>query len=209
LHERGIVYRFQRIVGGVRAGSAAHTYGLNSAGQRLLKGDGPAGGRRQRQPWEVSTVFLKHMLAVSELYVRLRETERLHRLNLVAFDAEPQCWRRYNNGATSEIVKPDAYLCVVVGDYEEHRFVEVDLATESRRQLLAKAATYVDYWTTEHEQTKRGVFPQVLFIVPSPERRSQIVDVLSSLPAEQWRLFAVMTLGEAITNLSTPASHEA
>jgi Replication-relaxation len=88
-----VLARLDRRVGGARAGSAGYLYALDIAGQRIASACGPAGGARIRRPWTPGNAFVVHQLAVTELYVRLREAEREQTCELVAFDAEPSCWR--------------------------------------------------------------------------------------------------------------------
>lgn len=135
--------------------------------------------------------------------MQLREAERLGWLELVTFDAEPTCWRRpAGPGRASLVVKPDAYVCVAVGDYEEHRFFEVDLGTESLNVISQKADLYVRYWHSGQEQRANGVFPQVLFLVSNEHRAELIVKELARQPADHWRLFQTRLLTDAVTAIS-------
>src|SRR5262249_1881414 len=145
----GVLHRLDRRIGGVYAGSAGYVYGLSAAGQRLTTHTGPAGGKRLRRPWEPAAGFVDHVLAVSERYGGLRTLEREGRIEVIRFDAEPACWRRWTtvNGEHATL-KPDAFAVLGVADYELHRFVEVDRSTESTTVLARKAMAYVDYWKT-------------------------------------------------------------
>lgn len=199
LTQLGVLHRFVRRVGGVRAGSAGFVYGLDSLGQKLVSVNGPAGGGRRRKPWEPSALFFSHVLAVSELYVKVREAQRQGQLDLISFDAEPACWRRLSGPAGEVIiVKPDAYVCAGVGDFEEHRFIEVDLASESMTVIGQKADLYARYWYSGQAQHERGVFPSVLFLAPDEHRVAQIIKALARQPAEHWQLFQVGLLEDAV-----------
>jgi len=151
-----VLARTERRIGGVRAGSAGFVYGLDVAGQRLLWPE-----RRRR--WAITTpgeMFGRHTLAVSEVYVRLRTAERSGGFTLSVFDTEPACWRRYvGPGGAAVVLKPDAHVVTASAGYEDHVFVEVDLATETRPRLLTKARRYVDYYRSGREQARFGVFP--------------------------------------------------
>jgi hypothetical protein len=194
LHALGLLHRFDRRVGGVRAGSAGYVYGLTGLGQRVMNLPGPAGGQRTRRPWEPSTPFFSHVLAISEVYVRLREMDRAGLHELVNFDAEPACWRPYLGlGGQGLTLKPDAYYVTAGGAFEDHVFLELDRATESLTVVRRKAQAYVDYWHRGLEQQHHGVFPEVRWLVPTDHRREAIVKTLSELPAENWPLFTVMT----------------
>ena len=202
LTNHGLLHRFERRIGGVHAGSSGHLYGLGAKGQRLVGTTGPSGGRRRRRPWEGSTMFFDHMLAVSEIYVRLREAERLGQLELLQFDAEPAAWRRWNDETGSQLIlKPDAFVFTAKADLAFPTFVEVDRATESRTVIRRKAETYVAYWLTGIEQAKGEVFPRVCWVVPNEHRLEQIVDALGRLSPDAWQLFQVTELEHATDHL--------
>ena len=68
-----------------------YVYAVGPAGQRLLHPD----WNRYRPPWTPRPSYLRHALAVSNLYVGLRDAERRHPMTLAIFDAEPDCWRSF------------------------------------------------------------------------------------------------------------------
>ena len=191
LHDLKLVIRLSRVVGGVRAGSSGYVYGLTGWGQAVLEVGGTFGGRRRRM-WEARPYFQDHMLAVSELCVRLVEADRGHHLELLDFQGEPQCWR-YLSGPGGEVVpiKPDAFVRVATGDFEHRAFAEVDLGTESLPTILRKSQRYVDYWRSGEEQRRHGVFPKVVWLVPDDRRQVGIEKALGRLALEAQDLFAV------------------
>lgn len=173
-----LLHRFERRIGGVHAGSSGYLYGLSSIGQRLVDAAGPAGGRRRR-PWEPSHQFQDHVLAISELYVRLIEAERRGDLELGAFDAEPACWRAYlGQGGERLTLKPDAFVIVGLGEFEYCSFVEVDLGTESLPTIRGKVETYRTYARTGSEQGRLGVFPRLVYLVKDEIRARRIAEGL-------------------------------
>ena len=197
LHELGLVTRLERRVGGVHAGSAGHVYGLTTRGQRLTSRLGPAGGRRLRKPWEPSPTFVDHILAVSELYVRLRELETEGQVDELVSEAEPACWRFWTGpGGERLVVKPDAYVGFVRGDYEYRYFVEVDRASQSRSVIRRKGEVYIEYFLSGSEQARSNLFPRVLFVTTDDKRKAVIVDALAKLDPEYWQLFQVKVEGE-------------
>ncbi|MGH2769520.1 MAG: replication-relaxation family protein [Actinomycetota bacterium] len=199
--------RLDRRVGGVRAGSASYLYTLGVVGQRLLTERGPAGGRRLRYPWEPSWPYVAHLLEVSELYVRLRETERVEPgLELLGYQAEPACWRRFWGASGSQVIKPDAFVRLGREEYEDRFFVEVDRGTESPRTLECQVRVYCQYWASGQEQVRSGVFPRVLWLVPDERRKALLVEVLASLPAESWQLFQVATADRAVEAITGSGS---
>ena len=198
LSEGGWLVRLDRRVGGVHAGSAGFTYALSAKGQRLMRERGPAGGGRLRRPWEPSINFSDHLLAGSELYVRLRETETAGVIEKLHFDSEPDCWRWWLGPSGERLVlKPDAYVRYGQGEFEHALFLEVDMGSQSRNVIRHKGLTYVDYFHTGIEQSHLGYFPKVLFVTTNDQRRERIVDGLTGVDAENWQLFQVQTMDEA------------
>jgi hypothetical protein len=191
-----VLTRMGRSVGGNRAGSAGFVYCLGPAGQRLRYPE-----RRRFPPrWTPGPGFLRHALAVSELYVSLRQAEESGEIELLVYDTEPRCWRRYfGPGGAPSMLKPDALAAVGVGDFEYRYFVEIDCSTEHRPQLVNKSKTYVRYWQSGREQAETGIFPFVIWSVPDDNRAELMVDALSSLSAEHWQLFQVATADRAAT----------
>ena len=195
LVDRRLLARLPRVVGGVRAGSAGYVYTLDVAGQRVMR---PDHGRAHR-PWPVSMSFLAHSLAVTELYVGLVEAERAGRLRLVSFVTEPACWRSFHGpGGARTILKPDAALVARLGRFEDWWFVEVDRGTESRPTLARKFDLYRAFWQSGMEQTRIGVFPRVLWLVPDEQRRAALVEIVGRQPGEAWTLFVVTTETQAV-----------
>lgn len=177
-----------------QTGSIGYVYGPGLVGQRMLDPH----RSRYFPRWTPRLSFLRHAVAVSELYVGLRETEKTGAIDLVGYDTEPLCWRRYfGTGGSRSTLKPDALAVVGIDDLEYRYFVEVDCGTEHRPQILAKAKTYIRYWQSGREQAETGIFPFVLWVAPDPDRAAFLVDALSTMPAEHWRLFLVTTTEEA------------
>ncbi|MGN6558878.1 MAG: replication-relaxation family protein [Solirubrobacterales bacterium] len=192
LVERRVLLRLERRVGGVRAGSAGAVYRLGTVGDRLLRfwrGDGGR-GRAAREP---GRLFVRHGLAITETYVRLREAEREGKLELLAFHPEPASWRPFAGAGGRQVLKPDAHTRIGLGKSEDHYFLELDCGTEGRGALAAKCRTYVAYFRSGIEQAEHGVFPRVVWITTSEQRVALIVNVCASLPAAVWPLFAVTT----------------
>jgi Replication-relaxation len=194
-----VVTRLERRVGGARSGSAGFIYALDTLGQRVVGRAGPVGGSRPRRAWTPSRPFLRHALAVSELYVRLVEVARMAPFVIEAFDAEPGSWRAFT-GSAGEVVflKPDAFIRLGADEFTHSTFVEVDCGTESRTALAVKFDRYRLYWASGAEQRRHGVFPRVLWLVPERKRYQQVLDAASRQPAESWRLFRVALYDEAI-----------
>ena len=195
------VKRLDRVIGGSRAGSSAHTYSLDTAGQRLASACGPAGGRRLRPPWTPGISYLAHRLEITELYVLVVEASRRNELELLAFDAEPLSWRRFSGpGGGYLSLKPDAFCGLAVGEFEQVHFIEVDRATESLPAVKRKLDLYSRYWKTGREQSRLGLFPQVLFVCPDSRRRASLEDLFGRRADSA--LFAAVERDDALDALT-------
>jgi hypothetical protein len=192
LAERRVLVRLERRIGGVRAGSAGTVYRLGAVGDRLVRlwrGEGGR-GRTSREP---GRLFVRHGLAVTETFVRLREAERSGALEVLAFDPEPASWRPFAGAGGRQVLKPDAYAAIGLGEYEDRYFIELDCGTEGSGALAAKCRTYLAYFRSGAEQAEHGVFPRIAWITTTEQRVSLITDVCGKLPAAAWPLFAVTT----------------
>jgi hypothetical protein len=191
LCELQVLTRLDRTIGGVRAGSRGHCLALGVAGQRIIWPDLP----RYRPPWTPNRSYLRHALAVSDLYFRLRMAMADR---LLTYDTEPSCWRSYfGPGGAPATLKPDAFAVLDLGRFEDRMWLEIDMATESGTRIFKKALEYVRYYQSGREQSAAGVFPQVLWVTTTKARRDVMVGALTRLPAEHWQLFAVVTADEA------------
>ncbi|HVF74609.1 MAG TPA: replication-relaxation family protein [Acidimicrobiales bacterium] len=188
LTRQRVIARLHRRVGGHRPGSDSYTYRLDVVGQRLVTDD----LRRFRRPWTPGHAYLAHAVAVTECYVVLTELTRQDTLELLAFQAEPACWRSHATvDGRPQFVKPDAFAVTAHGDWELRHFIEVDLATEHPARITRKAREYVEYWQNGAEQREHGVFPKVLWVAPDAQRASVLVDAMARLDPDCWRLFQV------------------
>lgn len=200
----GLVRRFPDRAWERRAGASGYVHALTAAGLRLAGGQ-HAVGLRQRKGWRPSYLFLTHRLAISELYVRLREQERDGGPAVREFRAERDCWRPYTGPAGQRLrLQPDALVRLGLGDTELSWFCEIDLDTEKRPATIAdKCRAYRTYELSGEEQRRYGVFPGVMFIVPSTERARDIARVIGRQPTDAQELFAVATEDEARDVLAT------
>lgn len=199
----GVVCVLERRIGGGRGGSSQAVFALDTAGQRLASACGPAGGRRLRRPWTPGNQFLAHSLAVTELYVELRERERAGQGELLAFDAEPLCWRRFTGvGGATVWLKPDAFIRWGRGQLEHLSFVEVDRATASAPTVARKLACYRRFWQTGRDQERFGAFPRVVLLTPTERRRAALAAAVRRQPADARSLYRVALYGDAMRLLS-------
>jgi hypothetical protein len=198
----GVLIRLPRVVGGVRSGSAGYVYRLANGGQRLAIAHGWQSEGRRRRSLTPGSLFVAHALQVAELHTGLIEGERSGHFELLELRAEPSCWRKLDGlGTQRQMLKPDSYVRLGIGPYEDSYFLEVDRGTEGSRALERQLQLYVAYHLSGEEQTKREVFPRVLWLVPDEQRKAALVDSLARLPAEQGELFQVARFDEAIDRM--------
>jgi hypothetical protein len=181
----GLVTTLPRRIGGERAGSAGLVYTLDAHGHRVLAEAEPD-GHRVRRPWPIGWPFVQHSLAVTELYVRLRELEAAGMIRLIHFAAEPASWYRSARG----VLKPDAWAVYETAAWEEHWWLEVDRATESLPTLERKLRQYLAF-TTSGDAGPLGVTPRVLLTVPTAARLRAAQRVVDNLPSPADKLFRI------------------
>lgn len=198
-----ILWRLDRRIGGVRAGSSSFVYGVAPLGYRILHHEGDARVRRR----EPSIAFLDHTLATAQLVVDLRVLARTSDLKVVVAQTEPTCWRKFTLGLEGvQTLKPDLFLSLHAGDFEYRWFVELDLATHSVAAVVRKCALYHRYWSTGIEQDGGGIFPQVLLVAPSEKRAGRIRQGITSTRNLNADLFAVCDTSVALQQLVGGAS---
>jgi hypothetical protein len=201
LESHGLVGRTGRRIGGVRSGSSGICWQLGSTGDHLLRA---MHGQKQRRRYvEPSPAFTAHTLAVAELAVRVRELQDRGIVEVLSIDTEPSCWRSFTGPhGTLEWLKPDLYVVTASGDYEDHWFVEADLATEHPPVVVRKAKVYQRYAATGAHQARHGLFPAVTWVVPDTARQGAIQ---AADRAVQPALFRVVTTDQ-FTDLITSGS---
>jgi hypothetical protein len=200
LVEQGVLARLERPrLGGAGGGSSSWVYALGPVGRRIVAywtGEGLPRSRRLEEP---SVAWTTHRLAVSDLYVELRAAEREGRVELLAFDAEPACWRHFTRlGGAPGVLKPDAFVRLGVGEYEDSFFAEVDLGSERRGQLVRQHRAYGEYFRSGVEQSNTGVFPAVVWLVPDTKRAALFEDIARGLPEQLRALFTLATTENAL-----------
>jgi hypothetical protein len=176
-----VLRTLERRVGGARAGSTGLVYGLDTVGGRLVA---PEGSRLRGVPGER---FVRHVLDVSELYVRLVERTRYGEVGLSRFAAEPASWWPDGRGG---VLKPDALVGLSVASHDDWWWAEVDRATESLPTIRRKLLAYVRF-ARGGQVGPGGVMPRVLVTVPSERRRTAVESVVAQLPDPARQLITV------------------
>jgi hypothetical protein len=202
LEDARVLDRLPRRVGGVRGGSTSLVFGLGPAGRRLLA----RLGYETKRLGTPGDRHVAHTLAITELVVRLHEATLAGELDVIEMQTEPSCWRGFLGAMGARfILKPDLFVRVGAGAFEDRWFIEVDLSTEARGTISGKAQRYLAHFRSGVEQHEHAVYPRVLWTVPNRRRAEQITDALASLPVAAQLLFVVWSYDEVVGRLSAEA----
>lgn len=195
LHDFGLLGRLERRIGGVRAGSAGFVYRLAAPAKRLL-GCASTGWR------EPTFAFVDHTLAIVDLRVALEEAAHEGHIEALSVTHEPEAWRRFTgpHGERS-VLRPDLFVQYATADLEHLWFIEIDRDTEHRPAIATKCHQYLAYLRSGIEQHRTGVFPQVLWSVPSQRRADHLSDLIQGLPEPATDLFVVATTNTTLATL--------
>ena len=197
LRELGLLTNLERRIGGVRAGSGGYVWQLTELGDRAARAHLGQDRHSRMRPYEPSTSFLDHTLAIAEVVITLQQISRQGHVDLSHLQLEPECWRHYlgPNGETRTL-KPDLAVISISPGFEDHWFIEVDRATEPPNRVVKKCLQYQEYRATGHEQTRVGLFPAVVWTVPNERRRDQLIRRVRDESALDPRLFTVVTTND-------------
>lgn len=202
----GLTTHLDRRIGGARGGSATLVWTLTTTGHRVIHYShhghrGPLARYRLR---EVSMIFLEHTLAVAELRVQLTELEHAGQLRITRVQTEPDCWRRVlEPGGQARFLRPDLFITLRVGAYDDAWFLEADCDTENPAEVIQKCYRYQRYQATGTEQATLGVFPAVCWIVPTLKRAEQLRRYLDANPGLDPRVFTVCTVDEFASRMTS------
>jgi hypothetical protein len=203
LEDWRIIDRLPRRMGGVRGGSSSIVYTLGPAGRRLLARTGFE-TRRLDAPGDR---FVRHTLAITELVVGLHEAALRGELDLIELQTEPSCWRGFLGLLGARLVlKPDLFVRIGSGAFEDRWWIEVDLATESASTITSKAKVYLGHYRSGDEQGRHGVYPRVVWAVPDRRRSQQVSGALGHLPPGASRIFSVWLYEEVEGRLAAEAA---
>jgi hypothetical protein len=201
LEAEGFIGRIDhRPIGGTVRGSAGTIWHLAATGERLLRARrGDPSRRRYVAP---SRPFLAHTLAVATFAADLSEADAAGRFDLLELVTEPTCWRPFQTMAGQATLKPDLAVVIANTEVEAHAFVEIDCGTEHLPAVVKKCRTYQLYRQTGIEQHRTGVFPAVLWVVPTPERVRKLHAAIRREKDLDRSLFTITEADHAVTALS-------
>lgn len=208
LELRALIFKLSRQIGGIHAGSGSYIWGVDDAGDRLLRAESTSKDGKRQRTFEPSSLFLAHTLAVAETRVMLEEAAHQGELELVQVTAEPTNWRAFvGRGGTTQILKPDLHAITALSDFEDHWFIEIDNGTESLPTVLNKCQTYQRYFESGREQEASGVFPRVVWLMVNARRRANLLAAIESDTRLDERLFVAVEPDQFIplvTESTTP-----
>ncbi|MGI5204074.1 replication-relaxation family protein [Spirillospora sp. CA-108201] len=191
-----------RRVGGPQGGSQQRIYSLDPAARMLMQ---MRVGVAEDEPGDSGYLralrLAQHTLTVSELYTRCVELARNAPVDIVEFQAEPQCWwpldrRRY--------LKPDAHLRLANFDNQiiDNWWLEVDLGTERARAIRDKFRRYLSFYASG-EPGPDDAIPRVLVTAPDNARAKALTRAVARLGPYAQSLIHVTAFDAATTFLAT------
>lgn len=198
LKQEGLISHLDRRIGGARKGSASYVWQITFQGLKVLKGKDNTIALRYKNRYEPTQHHVEHTLAITEIFVETIEVARNSgAISLEDFSFEPTSWRDYQKlSGVGLTLKPDAYLELLNGEYEDHYFLEIDRSTESLARVVNTCKKYIEYYRSGIEQRQKEVFPYVLWIVSDDKRKTAISKAIQNELYNFWELFTVITLDE-------------
>ena len=204
LAQQRLLTSLERRVGGWQGGSAVTIWAATTRGHRLVaaeNGDDEEVPRRQR-PREVSTTFLDHLLAITEVRTSVEEAVRQEADTEAAVALEPECWRTaLSPSGQVQVLRPDLAVTITSPAYEDRYLVEVDRATENPGRVIATCWRYQEHQATSVQASDDDgdVFPLVVWLVPTDRRRRCLERAIAHSTGLLRELFRVIRLDQLPT----------
>lgn len=201
LAQQRLLMSLERRVGGWQGGSAVTIWAATTRGHRLVAADEGKGEvpRRQR-PREVSTTFLDHLLAITEVRTSIEEAVRQEVDTEAAVASEPECWRTaLSPSGQVQVLRPDLAVTITSPAYEDRYLIEVDRATENPGRVIATCWRYQEHQATSAQASDGDVFPLVVWLVPTDRRRHRLERAIAHSTGLLRDLFRVIRLDQLPT----------
>lgn len=199
LAQQRLLTSLERRVGGWQGGSAVTIWAATTRGQRRVvaeNGEDEEVSRRQR-PREVSTTFLDHLLAITEVRTSIEEAVRQEADTEAAVALEPDCWRTaLSPSGQPQVLRPDLAVTITSPAYEDRYLVEVDRATENPGRVIATCWRYQEHQATSVQASDGDVFPLVVWLVPNDRRRHRLERAIAHSTGLLRDLFRVIRLDQ-------------
>ena len=198
LAQQRLLTSLERRVGGWQGGSAVTIWAATTRGQRLVAAEGEEVPRRQR-PREVSTTFLDHLLAITEVRTSIEEAVRQEADTEATVALEPECWRTaLSPSGQVQVLRPDLAVTITSPAYEDRYLMEVDRATENPGRVIATCWRYQEHQATS-QASDGDVFPLVVWLVPTDRRRHRLERAIAHSTGLLRDLFRVIRLDQLPT----------
>ena len=202
LAQQRLLMSLERRVGGWQGGSAVTIWAATTRGHRRVaaeNGEDEEVPRRQR-PREVSTTFLDHLLAITEVRTSIEEAVRQQTDTEAAVALEPDCWRTaLSPSGQPQVLRPDLAVTITSPAYEDRYLIEVDRATENPGRVIATCWRYQEHQATSARANDGGVFPLVVWLVPGDRRRHRLERAIAHSTGLLRELFRVIRLDQLPT----------
>jgi len=202
LAQQRLLTSLERRVGGWQGGSAVTVWAATTRGHRRMaaeNGEDVEVPRRQR-PREVSTTFLDHLLAITEVRTSIEEAVRQQADTEAAVALEPDCWRTALSPSSQvQVLRPDLAVTITSPAYEDRYLIEVDRATENPGRVIATCWRYQEHQTTSAQASDGDVFPLVVWLVPTDRRRHRLERAIAHSTGLLRDLFRVIRLDQLPT----------
>lgn len=196
LAQQHLLTSLERRVGGWQGGSAVTIWAATTRGHRRVAADEDEVPRRQR-PREVSTTFLDHLLAITEVRTSIEEAVHQEADTEAAVALEPDCWRTVlSPSGQVQVLRPDLAVTITSPAYEDRYLVEVDRATENPGRVIATCWRYQEH---QAQASDDGVFPLVVWLVPTDRRRHRLERAIAHSTGLLRDLFRVILLDQLPT----------
>ena len=202
LAQQRLLTSLERRVGGWQGGSAVTIWAATTRGHRRVaaeNGDDEEVPRRQR-PREVSTTFLDHLLAITEVRTSVEEAVRQEADTEAAVALEPECWRTaLSPSGQVQVLRPDLAVTITSPAYEDRYLIEVDRATENPGRVIATCWRYQEHQAASVQASDGDVFPLVVWLVPTDRRRHRLERAIAHSTGLLRDLFRVIRLDQLPT----------
>ena len=200
LAQQRLLTSLERRVGGWQGGSAVTIWATTTRGHRRVAADeGEEVARRQR-PREVSTTFLDHLLAITEVRTSIEEAVRQEADTEAAVALEPDCWRTaLSPSGQVQVLRPDLAVTITSPAYEDCYLIEVDRATENPGRVIATCWRYQEHQATSAQASDGDIFPLVVWLVPGDRRRHRLERAIAHSTGLLRDLFRVIRLDQLPT----------
>ena len=201
LAQQRLLTSLERRVGGWQGGSAVTIWAATTRGHRRVAADeGEEEVPRRQRPREVSTTFLDHLLAITEVRTGIEEAVRQETDTEVVVALEPECWRTaLSPSGQVQVLRPDLAVTITSPAYEDRYLIEVDRATENPGRVIATCWRYQEHQATTSQASDSDVFPLVVWLVPTDRRRHRLERAIAHSTGLLRDLFRVIRLDQLPT----------